>query len=221
MVCISAKQWNAVIDIVGEWVILYLFAHRATAVTLVRFMIQAKKVSFLDFVRNKDRRAVEPIGWFDWHGQKCLICLSMLSLWLTLYLHRSNSWWKVKKCFKLCNLSLNNVICEIMELYAFEVLVDSYIILCKSGVLRGTRLHEFIKGICLKKLQEGIRGGGGGGESQSINQYRTPPFHFWHHSSDGLDIWHIYWSFFAFLINRNDVVSIWFTWQPQPYKWRH
>ena len=40
---------------------LVLFPHCATAVTLVRFMIQAKEVSFLDFVRNKDRRAVEPI----------------------------------------------------------------------------------------------------------------------------------------------------------------
>ena len=29
--------------------------------TLVRFMIQAKEVSFLDFVRNKDGMAVEPI----------------------------------------------------------------------------------------------------------------------------------------------------------------
>ena len=55
------KKWNAAIDIDGEWVILYLFAHCATAVTLVRFMIQAKEVSFLDFVRSKDRRAVEPI----------------------------------------------------------------------------------------------------------------------------------------------------------------
>ena len=29
--------------------------------TLVRFVIQSKEVSFLDFVGNKDRRAVEPI----------------------------------------------------------------------------------------------------------------------------------------------------------------
>ena len=31
----------------------------------------------------------------------------------------SKSQWKVKKCFKLCNLSLNNVlICKIMKLHA-------------------------------------------------------------------------------------------------------
>ena len=40
---------------------LVLIRNCATGVTLVRFMIQAREVSFLDFVRNKDRRVVEPI----------------------------------------------------------------------------------------------------------------------------------------------------------------
>ena len=38
---------------------MYLVAHCATAVTLVRFMIQAGEVSFLDFVRNKNRKALD------------------------------------------------------------------------------------------------------------------------------------------------------------------
>ena len=40
---------------------LVLIRNCATGVTLVRFMIQAREVSFLDFVRNKDRRVVESI----------------------------------------------------------------------------------------------------------------------------------------------------------------
>ena len=46
-----------------QWGMSYLVLFRtlSTAVTLVRFMIQAKEVSFLDFVRNKDRRTVEAI----------------------------------------------------------------------------------------------------------------------------------------------------------------
>ena len=49
MKCSYRPQWGMSI------VILYFFGHCATAVTLVRFIIQAKGVFFLDFVRNKDR----------------------------------------------------------------------------------------------------------------------------------------------------------------------
>ena len=90
--------------------------------TLVRFIIQAEEVLSLDFVRNKNRRTVEPIVRLT--QPKVLDLLADIKFMVPALVPEkyeliSKSQWKVKKCFKLCNLSLNNVlICEIMKLHA-------------------------------------------------------------------------------------------------------
>ena len=69
-----------------------------------------------------------------------------------------------KKCFKLCNLSLNNVICEIMQLCAKYLLIFTsfYISPALLEALDYTNSFKFtLEGISLKKVHEG--GGGGGG----------------------------------------------------------
>ena len=67
-----------------------------------------------------------------------------------------------KKCFKLCNLSLDDVIiCEIMELYAkyLSIFTSFYV----SPALDYTISFKFtLEGISLKKLHEGNSGGVGG-----------------------------------------------------------
>ena len=81
---------------------------------------------------------------------------------------------------------MNNIICEIMELYAkyLSIFTSFYVSPALFEALDYTNSFKLtLEGIGLKKLHEGIRGRGG------VN--RTPPFHFWHHSSDWFDIWHI------------------------------
>ena len=69
---------------------------RNSIVTLVRFMIQAKKVSLLDFVRNKDRRAVEPIVRLT--RPKVLDFLSGLASFVTIGCMRLT-----RRCGKICS----------------------------------------------------------------------------------------------------------------------
>ena len=82
------------------------------------------------------------------------------------------SWWKVKKkCFEPCNLSLNNVIYEIMQLCAKYLVIFTafYISPALLEALDYTNSFKLtLEGISLKKVHEG-RGGG-------FN--RTPPLHF-------------------------------------------
>ena len=53
------------------------------------------------------------------------------------------------------------------------------------------------------------------GRQKGVNG--SPPLYFWHHSSDWLDIWHIYWAFFVLSIDWNHVLPNWFPWQPQQH----